>query len=143
MTLFYFWLSAALISIILEIGHPGLFLFLSFAAGGALAAVAAWYYPEALVYQASVFLITSIVSFIIARMALSKAQSTSHHHTNIYALVGKHGMVVETISPFQPGYVLVGTERWLARELHNEILHQGTKVVVVHVAGASLIVKAE
>ena len=60
--------------------------------------------------------------------------------TNVYALVGKKGTVIEPISPDQPGYVKIQGEQWLARSIAPAPLPQGCKIMVIDVRGAHLIV---
>ena len=62
------------------------------------------------------------------------------HATNVYALIGKKGMVIELIGPDQPGYVKIQGEQWLARSIAQAPLQQGCKITVIDVRGAHLIV---
>lgn len=62
------------------------------------------------------------------------------HPTNVNALIGKEGIVMETINPDQPGYVKIQGELWLARGLAKAPLQRGIVIRVVNVRGAHVIV---
>lgn len=61
--------------------------------------------------------------------------------TNVDALIGRQGRVVETLAPHQSGRVKVDGEDWLAVSLHEELIPAGQDVIVCGVEGCKLFVQ--
>ncbi len=138
-TMVYMWLSIAVCFLIFEVGHPGLFFFLSFSCG-AVCAAALSYGECGLTWQIIGFLISAACSLLIMRsLFLSNAQSGTP--TNVYALQGKHAVVTRAIPAHGVGSVKVGGEEWTAESLHNEAYAVGTRVTIIRVQGARVIVE--
>src|SRR5579872_5461954 len=93
----FFWFTAALLFLLLEMGSPGLFYFLSFFFGS-LAAAGISYVTPAWQTQAISFLTISALAFALLKTWVKKQ---SHHAkiTNAQALIGKHGLVIKAITP--------------------------------------------
>ena len=140
-TLFFIWLVIALVALILEMGSPGLFFFLSFSFGAlATAIVSLWF--DSLVVQGCTFLASTIFALIILRLWLVRSRKhLPHTRTNIYALQGKRAMVLKRISPEKPGIVKIDGEVWTARPADYRGIETGVEVEVVDVVGAHVIVK--
>lgn len=137
----FFWLSVAFTFLLLEMGHPGLFFFLSFCFA-ALGSAKVAYFGFSLVSQLMVFVIGFFAAFGLLRMYVRRI---AHHHvprTNMYALEGKKGLVIATIIPNFAGQVKVNGEIWMAKSLDNELLPEGSMVQVVRVQGAHLVVQS-
>lgn len=138
----FYWLSAGLLCLLLEMGHPGLFLFVSLACG-AFAASAAAFMGYEMGVQALVALGVSGVSATILTQWLKKSlvHIPKGHHTNVYALVGKEGVVVVSIEAYKIGKVKVGGEVWSAKGVRDSAIAQNTRIKVVQVSGSHLIVQ--
>ena len=135
----FLWISVALLFLILEVGHPGLFFFLSFSLSSLFCALLA-FFDVAIAWQCTAFLIVSCIAFeLLSRFA--KRLHDNHVRTNVYALEGKKGQVLEPIRPPATGLVKVEGEVWTARSLSGEAINSGVAVLVVHVRGAHLVVK--
>lgn len=135
----YAWLIAALLLLILEAGTPGLFFFISLAAGAVCAAPCA-FLNFSFFTQAIVWGISSLASLIILR-AFVKKKHEQVIKTNIDALIGQEATVINTIEPHHVGNVKVKGEHWPAIAQQGVILHQGTIVTVVDVQGNKLVVR--
>ena len=135
----FFWLLIAFVFLILEVGHPSLFFFLSFCVASLAGAVLA-FFDFSLMMQCTVFLIDFCITFFLFNFFVKKAQRIQVK-TNVYALEGKKAVVVETINPQKTGQVKVEGEIWTARSLHDLLLVEGAMVIVVQVRGAHLVVK--
>src|SRR5437762_8765137 len=88
-TTFYGWLAVAFFFLIMEMGHPGLFYFLSFFFGG-LAAAASSYVTDSFFIQTISFFIGTIIALAFLRpwaLWLS-GKNRSVQQTNFYALKG-------------------------------------------------------
>jgi len=142
-TLVYNWLILALISLVLEMTSPGLFLFLSFTFGACAGALASW-----LEYSFNLQLMSALVTTFVAFMLLyfivrrtKYLESTYSYSSNVYALQGKRGLVVKAIVPGAFGQVKVAGELWAARAQDKQEILMGSWVEIVCVQGAHVIVK--
>ncbi len=135
----YTWLIAALLLFLSEIGTPGLFYFLSFAAGALGAAMVAFFGLNIYV-QCSVAVITSIIAFFIMR-AYVKPHMKPKHKTNIDALMHQEALVIEPIGPHKNGRIKIKGEEWPAITNTNHAFANGTLVTIVGLEGNKLIVK--
>lgn len=139
---FYLWIVVALLCLVFEMGHPGLFLFLSFCFG-ALASAGISIVTDSLIAQCLLFLGVSVASLFVLLKWVKKNidEDHAHHKTNTQALVGKHALVTRDIAPETPGEVRVGGELWMARVLTEGHIKAGTKVIVKMVRGAHVVVE--
>lgn len=135
----YMWLSIAVCFLIFEVGHPGLFFFLSFSCGAVCAAILG-YGEFGLTWQIVGFLISAVCSFLIMRKLLV-GNAQSGIPTNVYALQGKYAVVTRAIPAHGVGSVKVGGEEWSAQSVHNEAYAIGTRVKILRVQGTRLIVE--
>lgn len=136
----FFWLICALITIIGEMGSPGLFYFLSFSIGACLAALSA-VYVELLAIQIALFVISTIGALWVLHVWIRK---TTHHtpRTNVYALIGKRAQVITTVKPYQTGAVKIDGAIWTARSVHDDICIEKDAIVeIVRVQGVHVIVQ--
>jgi len=65
----------------------------------------------------------------------------SSEETNIFALIGKTGIVVKEIPEDGKGYVKVGSEEWSAIAENGKKIEEEQKVLVNSIEGNKLIVK--
>lgn len=136
----FIWFLIAFLFLILEVGHPGLFFFLSFSIASFASAIVA-FFGFSLVIQCAVFLIHFCIAFFVFNFFVKKTQRIQAK-TNVYALDGKKAIVLKTINSQQTGQVKIDGEIWSARSLHDVSLAEGIVVIVVQVRGAHLVVKA-
>jgi len=122
----YAWLVAALIFLIFEMGHPGLFFWLSFSLGSLVAATLSWY-DYSWQFTGLVFLLSSLLAIVLLKLTIGRMvkQHSTHTLTNTDALIGKIGFVVAPIAADKPGRVKIGGEEWVARIDQKSILHKG------------------
>lgn len=138
----YFWLIVAILFLVLEMGSPGLFFFLSFFFGG-LAAAFSTVWMSSIIAQTAVFFIGTVISLIVLRYFVVPliGKDRPHERTNVYALQGKRGFVVTHIGEKQSGMVKISGVTWAARCVHGDIINVGDEVEVVDVRGTHVIVK--
>jgi membrane protein implicated in regulation of membrane protease activity len=138
----FFWFGVSLFFLLLEMGSPGLFFFLSFFLGALVSGCVALIVTPSLIIQGVVFLGSSLAAFFVLHYWVKKGvRETAVHKTNIFTLQGKHGLIIKEIRADEVGLVKVGGETWSARSVHNQPIKIGTKVTVVQVRGAHLIVR--
>lgn len=136
----YFWLIVAFFCLMVEMGSPGLFFFLSFFVG-ALSAAGASLLFSSLVVQGAVFLGGTIVALYVLKRLVAQKMFKDHPHgrTNVFAIQGKHGMMIKDVMPDKSGEVKINGEIWTARA--DDSIKKGEMVEVVLVRGAHVVVK--
>jgi membrane protein implicated in regulation of membrane protease activity len=139
----YWWLFLAFFFLIMEIGHPGLFFFLSFFVGG-LSAFVSSLRTDSVSAQILIFFISTIIALFILRYwgITMMGKNRPYQQTNFYALKGKRAVVTQTIMGENAGLVNIGGHVWAARSVHyDEAIISGEVVEVVDVRGAHVVVK--
>lgn len=140
---FMIWSLLGLLLVLLELGHPGLLLFLAIAIGAFSAAGATFMTPE-LGWQLVVFIVTATLGIILTQLwlrRLGRFFSRSLGQTNVYALIGKRGVVLAELGEQQTGYVKIDGEVWLAKTVAEKIINPGQAVLVTGTKGCHVIVK--
>lgn len=132
MELYYYWLIAAIILIIIEILTVGFgalcFVF------GALATALAGYLGVFFTWQLAIFAIVSLLSFIFVRPFVLKflQKKSKDVMTNADALIGRSGMVTEEIDhKRQLGRVKVDGDEWKAITEDGHTIAAGTEVTII------------
>lgn len=137
------WLLFAVIFLLLELGHPGLFFFLSFSIGSFLA-LAATLLEFSFFYQLVTMLGGTLLAVGVLHYFLRKTKQLNAAHepkTNMFALQGKMGVALTDITEHSLGRIKVGTEEWSARTHATHSIHAGSYVEIVAVRGCHCIVK--
>lgn len=136
------WFVVALAFLLLELGNPGLFFFLSFFVGG-MSACGATFFTEIIVWHIVLFFATTVGALVVFHYYVIPLlrKNRPHERTNVYALQGMQGFVIKTIHAQEAGLVKVNSELWAARSINGEVVEAGLLVEVVDVRGAHIIVK--
>ncbi len=137
-TMFWVWLVAALLFLILELVSPA-FFFICFVAGSIGAALYSLFYGDAYYWQLGIFLILTLGLFPLTRKLAKKITKESPQKSNADALVGKVGIVTKSIDPDLGGQVRVEGEIWLATS--DEAIVEGQKIFITALTGAKLHVR--
>jgi len=133
------WLIIGVICVIVEIFDPAVF-FISFGIAGLITSplstlgIPVW-------SQILIFGILSFVVFLFMRKVYEKLFQKEKTETNVYALVGKQGIVITGIPQDGRGEVKVGGEIWTAIAKDNLEINNTEKVTVLSIEGNKLIVK--
>ncbi len=139
--LFLFWLVIAILSLILEMGNPGLLYFLSLSAGAVLSAILS-YYDFSLMMQCLAFLGGCIIAMLIFKMSIGSWKRTSKiYQINIYELEGKRGTVLEQIQPQNIGLIKIENQTWSAKTTQDKTISIGKNVEVISCSGAYVLVE--
>ena len=113
---------------------------------GALCALAVSYFVDNVFIQILVFALVSGLLLLVATKKLIRMDRSDEVNaltgidTNIMAVVGKKGIVLNKISPYKPGLVKVKGEDWTAVSKTYEAIEAGCEVEVVAVEGVKLVV---
>jgi len=137
------WGVLALIMLMFEMGHPGLFLFLSFSVGALIAGLAASA-NYGLASQLTIFSLgvcTGLLLFYRWLKAKGRGFHKAQMGTNAYALVGKEAKAVSNITAQSPGQVIINGEIWRAKTYGDATIFQGDQVIVLDIKGCHLIVQ--
>ena len=111
---------------------------------GALTAMVANFFGGEFWLQAVLFFTVSIVLLCALRPLTKKYFTPKITRTNVDAVVGSTGRVVETIhNDLTQGRVKLGGMEWSARSSSGEILEEGTLIKVDRVEGVKVFVSAQ
>jgi|GEM_PF-4492054 membrane protein implicated in regulation of membrane protease activity len=135
----FLWATLIILALLIEMGAPGLFYFLSLAIGSSGAAVLS-YLNFDITTQLAGCLVISLLALIVLRYAVSR-DSTNALATNTHALIGQKTLVIEQIAPDKPGLVKIYGDTWLAREKNNHDVAIGEEVTIIDIQGCHLIVR--
>jgi len=112
--------------------------------GAVIAAVLALIVPEALTVQALSGGVAALALTVFTKPLTRRFRESRGYRDVIHELVGKQGIVVEAISPGNPGIVRVGNEAWSAVSLDTLtkddqvlVISRGTTVLEVQKWGGS------
>ncbi len=144
MELYYYWLIAAIILVIIEIATAG-FGSICFAFG-AFASALVSYWGLSLYWQLAFFAVVSFLSFIFLRPVILKFidRKSTNLLTNAEALVGRKAVVSETIDPVNhTGRVAIDGDDWKAVSEDGSLIDKGVEVVVVKLDSIILTVKRQ
>jgi membrane protein implicated in regulation of membrane protease activity len=139
----YLWLLLGILLVVGELLIGG-FVLLAVAVGCVVAAAAATVlgWPGQLVAAS----VGTALALVFARPLSNRLgfRGRTPTRTNVDALPGKTGVILEAITPDRGyGRVAVGGDDWRARGDLSETLEKGTRVLVVGVDGATLVVVRE
>ncbi|MBA2306728.1 NfeD family protein [Candidatus Dependentiae bacterium] len=137
---FTWWMMLLVACAFLELSSPGMFFFLSFSIGAAIAAIFSLFSANPAT-EFSVFLVASAGAFFVVKRYVKSISKDTMYTTNVYALRGKKAQVVEEIMPLEKGWVNVDGQLWAAVSAHNEGIEKGSIVMVINSAGSHLVVK--
>jgi membrane protein implicated in regulation of membrane protease activity len=136
------WLIVAVVLFIVEI-FSSTFVFLCFSLGCIISAIVAYFGLGAGI-QFLGFSITTFISFFTVRPLILKYayRKSKEVKTNVDALIGCKGRVIETINPRKStGRVFVHGDDWKAESEDGEIIQQDEQIEVKEVNSTILIVK--
>ncbi len=136
------WFIFATILIIAEIFTAGFFV-ACIGIAAIFSGIIAWIFPHNYILQWVVFILGNFIMFVyIRRMVIKYLYKTEKEvKTNIYGIIGKEGMVIEKISPENPGYVKIYGDRWRAITSDDAIIEKGEKVKIIKVEGNTVTVE--
>lgn len=132
------WIIFGVVCVIIEIFTPG-FLFMSIGIG-AIATGLISRLGIGIPLQFLIFAVITFVIFISTRKWSSRILAKSKEPTNIDALKGRSGKVVQEIPSSGRGYVKIGGEEWSAVSQDDKKIEKDENIIVVKVEGNKLIV---
>lgn len=131
------WVVLALIFVIAEIFTAGFFL-ICFGVGAAGAGLAA-FLGASVEWQFAIFVLLSSLAVVLVRPLANRVSNPNTHLVGIDRVLGKEGIVLETIDPISGrGVVRINSEQWSAESTEGRPIVAGSQVVVVAVQGTHL-----
>lgn len=138
--MWHIWLIIAGIAFVIEAFTIG-FLVFWFGIGAILAMIVS-IFTDNIIIQCAVFIISSTILLFFTRPFVNKFSNTNTIQTNAYSIIGKKGIVTQTIDPISGiGQVKVGSEVWSAKSLNDSKIDEGLEVEVVEIDGVKAVVK--
>ena len=92
-------------------------------------------------WQLGAFLISSILLILFTRPIITKHLKRNESKTNVDSLIGEIVTITKEILPDERGEAKVKGQYWLAVSATNEKIDVGSKVNIIAIEGAKLIVK--
>jgi inner membrane protein len=80
--------------------------------------------------------IICIAYVVIGRRYVHRWRATKKERTNVDAIIGRKGIVLQSLTPDVNGLVKVGNEEWRARA--EESIEKGEVIVVTAISGVTL-----
>ena len=139
-----FWAIAVIAFVVAEIATVQL-VSIWFAAGSFITMIACYFYDLSTMEQLGLFIISSVLFLIISLPFIKRRKQQVKVATNAELDVGRHATVIEAIDADKgTGRVTLNGVNWSAvPENENEIIPEGTIVIVKKVMGAKLVVAPE
>ena len=137
-TIFWVWMAAAVVFLILELVSPTLF-FICFVAGGVVAGIYSYFSPDQYYWQLGIFVIITLGLLPLTRAIAKKITKPEPHKSNVDGLMGKVALVTKTIDPDLGGQIKCEGEVWIAQSDQKIEINQ--KVRIKGVSGARLYVE--
>jgi membrane protein implicated in regulation of membrane protease activity len=109
--------------------------------GGALVSMALSLLGVPLEWQILTFCVVSIILIIFTRPIVARYLKRNESKTNVDTLIGDVATVTKEILPDERGEVKIKGQYWLAVSANNDIIELGSKVSILAIEGAKLIVK--
>lgn len=134
------WICVTLLSIGIELLTPSALVSIWFAIGGIVALILEMLNLP-LSSQVIAFLGVSIISMLVVRPIATRYLRGNIVATNADRVVGSIGKVTKTIEEDSWGEVYINATYWSAVEVDNQIVQKGSKVKILAIEGAKLIVK--
>ncbi|MDX9870148.1 MAG: NfeD family protein [Candidatus Cloacimonadales bacterium] len=140
MTAWIAWIAFGIICFIVEIFTPGFFFF-SFGTGAIITGLLAYFFEEYTLLQLSIYAIATFLSFLLMKRFAKTIIRSDTAESNVFALIGKHGIVTKTIPRNGRGYVKIDSEEWSAVfEIDVDEIKEGTLVTITEIEGNKAIV---
>lgn len=138
--MFYAWLIAMIVAVIIEISTTEL-TSLWFAIGAFCALISNLFFQDKQIWiQITIFAVVSIVSILFFKPLVRKKMQIPKVATNVDALMGKTALVTASIELNQPGAVKAEGIEWTAIT-NKDSFEPGDLVEIVQVSGNTLLVK--
>lgn len=141
--MWYIWLILAGIFVIAEIATVGFLIF--WLSLGSLCAMITSFFTDNIIIQTAVFVVTSALFIFFTRPLAKKLEKTDNPLvTNAFSIIGKKALVIKEINPNQGvGQIKIDGQVWTAKSTNEEIISEGTEVLILSIDGVKAVVSAD
>ena len=137
-TMFWIWMAAAVVFLIVELVTPSL-IFICFTAGSLGAGLYAANAPEAYYWQMAIFVVVSVALIPLTRKFAKKITREGAPTSNVDRMIGEVALVTQAIDPDLGGKVKYEGEVWVAKaKTDPDTIPAQTKVRIVGVSGTKV-----
>lgn len=133
------WLGVGLLAVVLELLTASALVSIWFAVGACAAALVSLL-DFSIGIQIAVFVIMSFLSMLIVRPVAARYLRGNVVRTNADRYIGEKGIVTKKITSNDWGEVKIQGTIWHAVSVEDEEIEEGTRVKVVAIEGAKLLV---
>ena len=139
--MWYFWLILAGIFVIAEIATVGFLIF--WLSLGSLCAMLTSFFTDNIIIQTAVFVVTSVLFIFLTRPLAKKLAKTDNTLvTNAFSIIGKKAIVIKEINP-GVGQIKIDGQVWTAKSTNEEIISEGTEVLILNIDGVKAVVSTD
>lgn len=141
--MWYFWLILAGIFVIAEIATVGFLIF--WLSLGSLCAMLTSFFTDNIIIQTAVFVVTSVLFIFLTRPLAKKLAKTDNTlATNAFSIIGKKAIVIKEINPtLGVGQIKIDGQVWTAKSTNEEIISEGTEVLILNIDGVKAVVSTD
>ena len=141
--MWYFWLILAGIFVIAEIATVGFLIF--WLSLGSLCAMLTSFFTDNIIIQTAVFVVTSVLFIFLTRPLAKKLAKTDNTLvTNAFSIIGKKAIVTKEINPtLGVGQIKIDGQVWTAKSTNEEIISEGTEVLILNIDGVKAVVSTD
>ena len=141
--MWYFWLILAGIFVIAEIATVGFLIF--WLSLGSLCAMVTSFFTDNIIIQTAVFVVTSVLFIFLTRPLAKKLAKTDNTLvTNAFSIIGKKAIVIKEINPtLGVGQIKIDGQVWTAKSTNEEIISEGTEVLILNIDGVKAVVSTD
>lgn len=134
------WLVIAGICLLIE-AITASFLLFWFAIGAVITMIVSFFIEDIFILS-TIFLVSSTILVLCTRKLLNKFLKTKDIPTNVYSVIGKHGIVtLEINSSKGTGQIKIDGEFWSAKCESGTVIPKGTEVEIQTIDGVRAFVK--
>lgn len=133
------WLGVGLLAVVLELLTASALVSIWFAVGACAAALVSLL-DFSIGIQIAVFVIMSFLSMLIVRPVAARYLRGNVVRTNADRYIGEKGIVTKKITSYDWGEVKIQGTIWHAVSVEDEEIEEGSRVKVVAIEGAKLLV---
>ena len=139
----YVWLGILIAAVVVEVCTAQM-VSVWFAIGALASFFVALAGVSQLWIQIVVFVVVSAIAVIVTRPLIRKMVNKKAQPTNADMVIGKTGVVTETIDNLAPtGLVKVSGSVWTARSADDSVIESGERVIIKEISGVKLLVIKE
>jgi membrane protein implicated in regulation of membrane protease activity len=131
-TMFWIWMAAAVVFLIIELVTPTL-IFVCFVAGAVCAGIYGEVSPESYYVQMAIFLVVSLALLPFTRKLANKITRPAPQASNVDRMIGQIAHVTKAIDPDLGGRIKYEGETWAAEA--SEKIEEQAKVRILAVTG--------